>query len=31
MTAPWQQRWTTALMNNYGTPALTLERGAGVP
>ncbi|WCB35301.1 acetylornithine transaminase [Gordonia polyisoprenivorans] len=29
MTAPWQQRWTTALMNNYGTPALTLERGAG--
>lgn len=29
MTAPWQQRWSTALMNNYGTPALTLERGDG--
>ena len=30
MTAPWQQRWSSALMNNYGTPALTLERGEGV-
>lgn len=25
----WQQRWDAALMANYGTPALTLERGSG--
>ncbi|MEU3274606.1 acetylornithine transaminase [Saccharomonospora sp. NPDC006951] len=24
-----QARWTAAMMNNYGTPALTLERGEG--
>lgn len=29
MTTPWTQRWSAALMNNYGTPALTLERGEG--
>ncbi|MGW0035895.1 acetylornithine transaminase [Gordonia sp. NPDC003376] len=29
MTAPWQQRWSSALMNNYGTPAVALEKGEG--
>ncbi|MFT4041915.1 MAG: acetylornithine transaminase [Gordonia sp. (in: high G+C Gram-positive bacteria)] len=29
MTAPWQQRWSSALMNNYGTPPLALTRGEG--
>ncbi|MEP9417548.1 acetylornithine transaminase [Gordonia sp. VNQ95] len=29
MTTPWQQRWSSALMNNYGTPPITLERGEG--
>ncbi|WP_440712670.1 acetylornithine transaminase [Gordonia sp. FQ] len=29
MTAPLQQRWSTALMNNYGTPQIALVRGAG--
>ncbi|MFE3261370.1 acetylornithine transaminase [Nocardia sp. NPDC059091] len=28
-TADIQQRWTTALMNNYGTPKVALVRGAG--
>ncbi|GED97734.1 acetylornithine transaminase [Gordonia crocea] len=28
-TAAWQQRWSAALMNNYGTPALALTRGSG--
>jgi acetylornithine/N-succinyldiaminopimelate aminotransferase len=25
----WQQRWTGAMMNNYGTPPLLLTRGKG--
>ena len=25
----WQERWETALMANYGTPPVLLERGAG--
>ncbi|MGX1763169.1 aminotransferase class III-fold pyridoxal phosphate-dependent enzyme, partial [Streptomyces lydicus] len=25
----FQQRWSAAMMNNYGTPKLTLVRGAG--
>ncbi len=25
----WQQRWTGAMMNNYGTPPLMLSRGKG--
>lgn len=25
----YQQRWETTMMNNYGTPTLTLERGDG--
>ncbi|MFJ9366916.1 acetylornithine transaminase [Nocardia sp. NPDC101769] len=29
-TADIQQRWNTALMNNYGTPKVALVRGAGV-
>lgn len=29
MTAPLQQRWSTALMNNYGTPPVALVRGDG--
>ena len=29
MTAPLQQRWNAALMNNYGTPGLALTRGQG--
>lgn len=29
MTAPWQQRWSSALMNNYGTPKVALVRGDG--
>lgn len=29
MTASLQQRWTTSLMNNYGTPPVALVRGAG--
>ncbi|MET9491323.1 acetylornithine transaminase [Nocardia sp. NPDC006630] len=28
-TADIQQRWTSALMNNYGTPKIALVRGAG--
>ncbi|MFE4462482.1 acetylornithine transaminase, partial [Nocardia tengchongensis] len=28
-TADIQQRWQTALMNNYGTPKVALVRGAG--
>ncbi|MEV6774514.1 acetylornithine transaminase [Nocardia sp. NPDC051030] len=28
-TADIQQRWNTALMNNYGTPKIALVRGAG--
>ncbi|MFI6869815.1 acetylornithine transaminase [Nocardia sp. NPDC050406] len=28
-TADLQQRWSTALMNNYGTPKVALVRGAG--
>ncbi|MFW0787651.1 acetylornithine transaminase [Gordonia sp. CPCC 206044] len=29
MTEPLRQRWSAALMNNYGTPALALVRGSG--
>ncbi len=29
MTAPLQQRWSSALMNNYGTPKIALVRGEG--
>lgn len=29
MTAPLQERWNTALMNNYGTPGIALVRGSG--
>lgn len=29
MTGPWQQRWSTALMKNYGTPPIALTRGDG--
>lgn len=29
MTAPLQERWNTALMNNYGTPPVALVRGEG--
>ncbi|WP_127782616.1 acetylornithine transaminase [Rhodococcus sp. X156] len=29
MTAPLQQRWNHALMNNYGTPPVALVRGSG--
>lgn len=31
MSAPteWQQRWSSALMRNYGTPAITLTGGSG--
>ena len=29
MTRPWQQRWSTALMKNYGTPPIALTRGDG--
>ncbi|MFT3662146.1 MAG: acetylornithine transaminase [Gordonia sp. (in: high G+C Gram-positive bacteria)] len=29
MTAPLQQRWSAALMNNYGTPPVALVRGEG--
>ncbi|MBM7367256.1 acetylornithine transaminase [Gordonia hydrophobica] len=29
MTAPLQQRWNAALMNNYGTPPIALVRGDG--
>ncbi|MBB5917717.1 acetylornithine aminotransferase [Nocardia transvalensis] len=28
-TKDLQQRWSSALMNNYGTPKVALERGAG--
>ena len=28
-TAHWQSRWDAALMGNYGTPAVVLERGSG--
>lgn len=29
MTAPLQERWNSALMNNYGTPPVALVRGDG--
>jgi len=29
VTAPYQERWNAALMNNYGTPALELVKGSG--
>lgn len=29
MTEPLQQRWSAALMNNYGTPAIALTKGSG--
>ncbi|MGJ0120983.1 acetylornithine transaminase [Williamsia sp. MIQD14] len=29
MTAPMQQRWSHALMDNYGTPAVALRSGRG--
>ena len=29
MTGPWQQRWSTALMKNYGTPPIALTKGEG--
>ena len=29
MTEPLQQRWSAALMNNYGTPKLALTHGEG--
>ncbi|GGD20232.1 acetylornithine transaminase [Nocardioides daphniae] len=29
MTTPWQDRYTGAVMNTFGTPKLMLERGAG--
>lgn len=29
MTAPLQERWSAALMNNYGTPPVALVRGDG--
>ena len=29
MTAPWQERWSAALMNNYGVPPVALVRGEG--
>ncbi|AZG43868.1 acetylornithine transaminase [Gordonia insulae] len=29
MTEPLQQRWSAALMNNYGTPAIALTNGSG--
>jgi acetylornithine/N-succinyldiaminopimelate aminotransferase len=29
MTEPLQQRWSAALMNNYGTPAIALTTGSG--
>ena len=29
MTAPLQQRWSAALMNNYGTPPVALVKGEG--
>ena len=25
----WQERWTSAMMNNYGTPPILLTRGKG--
>lgn len=28
-TAEWQERWRASLMDNYGTPAMTLVRGSG--
>lgn len=28
-TRAWQARWTTSMMNNYGTPAVALTRGSG--
>ena len=28
-TQQWQDRWRSALMDNYGTPAMTLVRGSG--
>jgi acetylornithine aminotransferase len=29
MSTTYQERWTAALMNNYGTPALELVKGSG--
>ncbi|MGC4964184.1 acetylornithine transaminase [Gordonia sp. DT101] len=29
MTEPLQERWSAALMNNYGTPAIALTNGSG--
>jgi acetylornithine/N-succinyldiaminopimelate aminotransferase len=29
VSAPYQERWNAALMNNYGTPALELVKGSG--
>lgn len=29
MTAPWQERWSSALMKNYGTPPIALTKGEG--
>ena len=29
MTAPWQERWSSALMKNYGTPPIVLTKGEG--
>ena len=28
-TASWQERWSASLMDNYGTPAMTIVRGEG--
>lgn len=28
-TRAWQARWTTSMMNNYGTPAVALTHGSG--
>ncbi|GAB10809.1 acetylornithine aminotransferase [Gordonia araii NBRC 100433] len=28
-TAAWQERWSSSMMNNYGTPAVALTRGEG--
>jgi len=29
MTSDWQERWTSSLMSNYGTPSMMLVRGRG--
>lgn len=28
-TREWQERWQGSVMNNYGTPAMVIERGSG--